>query len=58
MTQTNEITLKQWVHGEAARLGFKHSVIYRRVSQGKYPALRLRRVNRRVIFVQLDSVTS
>lgn len=55
--QPNEITLKAWVYTEAEREGVKPTTIYNRISRGKYPALRLRRVNHAVIFVQLEAAT-
>lgn len=47
-----EIQLKAWVIEEAMRAGLKPRAVYQRVSTGKYPNLKLRRENRRVIFVQ------
>lgn len=52
--RSNEFPLKHWVLGEAAREGVKESAIYMRIRRGKYPELKLRRVNQRVVFVQLE----
>ena len=46
-----EIPLKQWVSEEAARVRVQPHVIRDRLSDGRYPRLPLRRVNKRVIFV-------
>ena len=50
-TFPNEIPLKQWVSEEADRSRVQPHVIRDRLSDGRYPRLPLRRVNKRVIFV-------
>ena len=47
-----EISLKQWVHDEAERTGLKPASIYNRLNKGKYPGLKLRKVNKRIIWVR------
>ena len=49
-----EMPLKQWVHAEAARCDVNPSAIYNRIARGKYPHLKFRRVNKRVVFVQIQ----
>jgi len=47
-----EIPLKRWRHEEAAREHVTESAIVKRFyAYGKYPHLKLRRINRRVILV-------
>lgn len=48
-----EIPLKQWVIDEAQRRKVSLSAVYQDIQRGKYN-LALRRVNKRVIFVQLS----
>jgi hypothetical protein len=48
-----EITFKQWVYAEAAAEGVSAAAIYNRFNLGKYPRLKLRRVNKRVVFVKV-----
>lgn len=47
-----EITLKQWRIEESKRLNVSESVINQRLYGGKYPHLKLRRVNARVVYVE------
>ncbi len=47
----NAIPLKQWYHEEGKRKGCSVVTIRRRLAAGKYPALVLRRLNSRVVFV-------
>lgn len=49
-----EIPLKQWVADEAEREGVGVSAIYERMSKGKYPNLKRRYKNKRVVFVVND----
>ncbi len=49
----NEIPLKSWVTTEAQRLGLSEAAIYLRIKRDGYPGLEMRRVNRRVVFVQV-----
>lgn len=51
---TREITLKQWLIEQAERESRSVSAIRERVYRGKYPDLKLRRVNSKVVFVQLQ----
>lgn len=51
-----EIPMKQWRSEEASRLGVSEACIQNRLVRNKekyYPNLRLRRVNQRVVFVQV-----
>lgn len=48
--------LKQWCAEEAMRLGLKPHNVWTRVSRGKYPHLPLVRVNKRVVFVDMDKM--
>lgn len=50
-TKPNEIPLKQWVYEQADKDNVSDRAIWQRIARGKYPHLRLRRVNKRVIFV-------
>lgn len=51
----NEITFKQWSIEEAERQGVKMKTIQRRYYLGWYPDLKVRRLNRRVSFVQQET---
>jgi hypothetical protein len=51
MSASGKVPLKYWVRDEAARLGISASAIYARVARGKYPALKLQRENKRVVYV-------
>lgn len=48
-----EIPLKQWVAEMAHNLGLTERAIHKRLKQGYYPNLQLRRVNQRVVFVRV-----
>ncbi len=48
-----EVLLKVWVDEEAQRTGLKPTAVYNRIQRGKYPELKLRRVNARTIYVQV-----
>lgn len=48
-----EIPIKQWRAEEALRRGVTDSMISKRLKDGKYPDLKVRRVNSRVVFVQV-----
>jgi hypothetical protein len=48
-----EITMKDFLEAEASRIGLTRSAVANRISRGKYSHLKLRRVNRRVVFVKL-----
>jgi len=50
----NAIPLKQWCAEEAIAEGVKIGAIYHRLYRGKYSWLPLKRVNRRVVFVELE----
>lgn len=54
---TKEIPLKVWVLDEAERQGVTASAVYNRLARGKYDALPLRRVNARVVYVQVNGGT-
>lgn len=47
-----EVALKVWVADEARRTGRTMAAIYKRIYSGCYPDMRLRRVNKRVVFVK------
>ena len=47
-----EIPIKQWFVEEAERGGHTRDTVKGRYYRGKYPALRLRRTNKRVVVVQ------
>ena len=49
-----EIPLKQWIQERATIEGVSRHAIYWRLCCGKYLALKLRRVNKRVVFVQVN----
>lgn len=48
-----EVTMKDFMAAEAKRIGLTRSAVANRISRGKYSHLKLRRVNRRVVFVKL-----
>ena len=50
-----EIPLKQWIAEEAQRKSLSEDAIHQRKQRGLYPDLKLRRVNKRVIFVTVES---
>jgi len=45
------ITLKEFVIDEGARRGVKPYTVHNDIHRGKYPSLKLRRVNARIVFV-------
>ena len=47
----NEIPLKQWIYEEAVRCGVKPSTIWGRYNRGKYPELKLRKINSAKVMV-------
>lgn len=54
--QPNEIPMKEWIEHEAAKSYISHSAVWNRIHRNKlkyYPNLVLRRVNQRVVFVQI-----
>ncbi len=51
MTTQTEMSMKQWRYQEALRCGVSPDAIAYRVSSGKYPGLKVRRVNDRVVMV-------
>ena len=51
---TSAIPLKQWCAEEAIAEGVKIGAIYHRLYRGRYSWLPLKRVNKRVVFVELD----
>lgn len=48
-----EITLTEFVLGESKKLKLTTSAIHRRIKSGRYPEMRMRRINRRVILVTI-----
>ncbi len=50
------IPLKAWVIDEAIKEGVERITVYHRIYRGKYPNLPLKRVNKRVVFVELDKI--
>lgn len=53
LIRSGEVTMKDFIVAEAARTGLSPSGVAMRISRGKYGHLKLRRVNRRVVFVKL-----
>ena len=49
-----EIPLKQWLHEEAERTGSTHKAVSVKFYRGRYPHLKLRRINARVVMVKLN----
>lgn len=47
----NELPLKQWIAAEASRLRCSIRTVESRLKIGAYPEIKIRRVNRRVVFV-------
>lgn len=56
VARKGEVRMKEFVGGEAARCGVTKCVIYRRLIDGKYPEVDIRRVNQRVAFVLVRSL--
>ncbi len=54
--QHDEIPLKQWIAEQAQRQNLTARAVQARFNRGKYPHLKLRRVNQRVVFVQNQSL--
>ena len=52
MKRLAEIPLKQFLAEEAMRLNLNPIAVYRRIKRGKYPQLKIRRVNKHIMFVQ------
>lgn len=46
------IPFKQWRAEEAERQGVTEDRILKWVAKGKYPALRIKRINRKMVFVK------
>lgn len=53
VAQPGEVSLKEFVAAEAARLELTDGAIYMRLKRGMYPGLEFRRVNQRVVFVKV-----
>ena len=53
-TAVREIPFKQWRYEQAEIKGVTEVAIFKQVCRGLYPGLRLRRVNQRVAFVQVQ----
>ena len=51
---TRELTMKQWRLAEAARWGVGEHAIAMRLKRGQYPLLKVRRVNKRIVFVEVN----
>lgn len=49
----SEITFKEWTERESARVGRPFKTIQSWFYRGKYPQLKLRRVNERTVFVKI-----
>ena len=49
-----EVQLKVWLQTEAARCGITESGVFQRLKRGKYPEVKVRRVNARVVFVRVS----
>jgi hypothetical protein len=52
----NCVPLKQWCAEEAQRSGVMPITIYHRIYRGLYPQLPLKRINKRVVFVEVDKM--
>jgi hypothetical protein len=52
MKAPTEIPMKQWRMEQAEREGCCENNICRKLSKGAYPNLKIRRVNKRVVFVE------
>ena len=50
----NKMPLKQWTHEEATRRKLSPATVLTDFCRGKYPKLKIERVNARVIFVILN----
>ena len=48
-----EIPMKQWRFDQAKREGRSENNIAQRLGKGLYPNLKVRRVNKRVVFVKI-----
>jgi hypothetical protein len=53
LQRPNEIPFKQWRAEQAAREHVHENSIWYRLKAGKYPQLKLRKVNKRVVFVEV-----
>ena len=51
-TEPGEVSLKAWCVDRAELEGTTRVAIHARVLRGKYPSLRVRRVNKQVVFVK------
>lgn len=49
-----EIPLKEWCYEQGVANGVTPHAIYYRWIRGKYPGLKVRRVNQRVVYVQVN----
>lgn len=47
-----ELQLKEWVNNEIERTGYTYGGVYYRLMTGKYDNVKLRCVNKRVVFVK------
>lgn len=47
-----ELRLKDWTSTEAQRAGVTPEAIVARIKNGRYPSLKVRRLNKRVVFVR------
>ena len=52
LPRPGEIQLKSWLAAQAESRGVTAPAIWMQIARGKYPKLKLRRVNKRVVFVQ------
>lgn len=57
MKPKTEIPMKEWRVQKAAELGVSPTVVAARLSKGQMPYPTVRRVNKRVVFVQLNQPT-
>lgn len=46
-----EVSMKEFVAGEAARLGITEHAVYQKIRRGRYPGLQVRRANNYRVFV-------
>jgi hypothetical protein len=53
--KNKEIPFKQWRHEEAERIGVSPEAMYYLIRRGDYPRLKMRQINKRVIFIKITS---
>lgn len=51
--RNGEAQLRDWLNAEGVRLQLSAHAVYRRLHRGKYPNLKIRRANARMVFVKV-----